>query len=359
MKIIVNDRTTYKISKREYTDEGFLKVPGYVARTGIQEYLAVELGLDGDPNRVVKVMRPADQVFDPASLSTYNGSDVTIEHPSGMVNADNYKNVVAGTVVSEGYSDGDFVVADLIIKSRDAIQAVESGKVQLSAGYSAVYESAPEGADYEFIQTDIKINHVALVDRARAGAQARIFDKLTEKIMATKVTLDSTSGRTVDIEDQAVAALVLDTVERLELRALDAEEKAEKAEKAKEKAEAEKDMAKEEMEEEKKKSSDSAIAEQVKAVAQAMADAKLIAGDKFSCDSVVISDIQRAALSVRRSNTDWSTKSNDYVDAAFDIAKDIQDANGEHLSNIAKDAAKQKPATDSAYAKAQSQWHTA
>lgn len=43
MKCTVFDRAGYRITQREYTDEGFLKVPGRVARTGIQEYLAREL----------------------------------------------------------------------------------------------------------------------------------------------------------------------------------------------------------------------------------------------------------------------------------------------------------------------------
>ena len=50
------------------TDEGFLickNVP--IARTGTMEYLARELGLDGDPERIVAVNRYEEDVFSPAA----------------------------------------------------------------------------------------------------------------------------------------------------------------------------------------------------------------------------------------------------------------------------------------------------
>ena len=70
MIITVNDRASYAVqSSRVFTDEGFLCVPGRVSRTGIQQYLARELNLDGDPNRIVNVYRPEDEVFKDESLS--------------------------------------------------------------------------------------------------------------------------------------------------------------------------------------------------------------------------------------------------------------------------------------------------
>jgi hypothetical protein len=49
----------------------------------------------------------------------------------------------------------------------------------LSCGYTCDLEKAEDGAkwcgiDYDFIQRNIRYNHVAIVDRARAGDDARI-----------------------------------------------------------------------------------------------------------------------------------------------------------------------------------------
>ncbi|MFV2058854.1 MAG: DUF2213 domain-containing protein, partial [Thiohalomonadales bacterium] len=238
MRITAFDRVSFKISKREYTDEGFLKVPGRVARTGIQDYLASELGMDGDPNRIVKVLRPADEVFNKDSLDSYNHSDVTNDHPLNLVDSKNFKAVTVGIVISEGVKDGDFVKTDLIIKDEETIKLIEAGKAELSAGYTADYKEEPgvtkDGVKYELVQRDIKINHVAVVNKARAGSMARIFDNKPEKKLM-KVTLDN--GRVVEVEDSA-AAQVEDCITRL---TKDMEHSKEEEEKAKAKADALKD----------------------------------------------------------------------------------------------------------------------
>jgi len=337
-QITVNDRHSYATStKREYTDEGFLRVPGRVARTGVQEYLASELGItDRAPNEIIKVYRPDESVFDEASLESYSGADVTIEHPTSMVNADSYREVSVGVVTGAGVRDGDFVSADMIIKSKDAIKAVESGKVQLSAGYTAVYDEAPEDSPHDFIQSEIRVNHVALVDRARAGAQARLFDhKPGVQTMTVKVTLDS--GRTVEVENEATATLVTDSVERLTLRATDAET-------ALVKAEATRDAAVEELNAEKLKTTDAAITARVESITKATTDARLIAGDEFKSDSMSTVEIQRAALTVKRPAVDWGDKSDLYVQASFDAAlesaNEVPTKTPEQLAQFAQDAAK-------------------
>lgn len=60
MRITIRDRVTFPVpSLREITPEGYLKVPGRVARVGIQQYLASELGLtDRPPGQIVNVYLP-------------------------------------------------------------------------------------------------------------------------------------------------------------------------------------------------------------------------------------------------------------------------------------------------------------
>ena len=340
MLITVTDRQSFKSTSREYLDNGFLRVPGHVSRTGIQEYLASELQLDGDPNRIVKVFRPDEEVFSQDALDSFNGMDITLEHPDTFVNPDNYKQTSVGVISGAGVRDGDFVKCDLIIKDSEAIKLVEAGKVQLSVGYSTVYDDkVPDGADYDFIQRNIRVNHTAICDRARAGAQARLFDNKPEnKPMTVKVTLDS--GRSVEVQDEATATLVTDTIERLEQRAKDAEAKADKAE-----AEAEKKD--EELTEEKKKSSDSAIADRVAVIAATTDAARKIAGKEFACDSLDITAIQRAALTVSRPNVAWDSKSEVYVQAAFDMEaekdeedEDDKESKDSQYNQLAQDAAK-------------------
>ena len=95
------------------TDEGFLickNVP--IARTGTMEYLARELGLDGDPERIVAVNRYEEDVFSPAAMASFEGKIVTDNHPP-----DNLLPETAGAY-SRGHvqnvrREGDKLVADL------------------------------------------------------------------------------------------------------------------------------------------------------------------------------------------------------------------------------------------------------
>ena len=73
------------------TPEGYLicrDVP--IARTGSQEYLAQELQLDGDPERVVTVNRHPEDVFEPAALASFEGKDITQGHPPEDVGPENF-----------------------------------------------------------------------------------------------------------------------------------------------------------------------------------------------------------------------------------------------------------------------------
>nr|DAI73327.1 MAG TPA: hypothetical protein [Caudoviricetes sp.] len=329
-----NDRKSFALnSQRVYTDEGFLRVPGKAARTGIQEYLASELGLkDRAPNDIIRVYRPAEEVFNDESLQSYLGADVTNNHPPTLVNASTYRNTSVGVVTSVGRQDGDFVIVDMVIKDKDAIKAVETGKCELSAGYTAVYDdtpgTTPEGEPYDFRQTQIKINHVAIVDRARAGAMARIFDNMEKKPMY-QITTDT--GLKVDVADAAV----VDAFKRLEQRVSDAEA-------AKETVQAQLDAAMEQVADLTTKCSDEALKARVEAIARVTTSARKVAGDEFTCDSMDPVAIKRAALAVKRPSVDWAEKSTAYVEAAFDMAVEepVKPVVDSQLEQLAKDGAK-------------------
>lgn len=325
MPKFICDRSSYAISDREYTDEGFLRVPGNVARAeNVQEYYAKELGLtDRDPFDVVYVYRPSEEVFKKESLDSYNGVDVTNNHPSTMVDSKSFKAVSVGNVRSNGRQEGDFVVADLIIKDANAIKAVESGKVQLSAGYTADYEEkegyTPLGQKYDFIQRNIKINHVALVDQARAGGQARLFDNKGALTMPI-VTLDN--GRTVTLDNEANAALIGDAFDRMRGIIDTQKDTIDSLEQDNQKLSSQ--------------TTDSAIAKRVKAVSTTMDTARKIAGRSFSCDSVDVTEIQRAALkAIGRKNMDG--KSAAYVQGVFDNESEQYDEDMEEMRDMLKE----------------------
>lgn len=347
MRLTIQDKMSFNVAgagtSRVYTDEGFLKVPGRVAKTGTQQYLRRELGLDGNPNDLVTVYRPPEEVFKQESLDGFKLADITYIHPKELVNSKNYKAATVGVVDGSGRQDGDFVVCDLLIKDADAIKNVESGISQLSAGYTAEYVPekgvTADGIPYDFVQRDIKINHVAIVPVARAGQQARIFDNEPKGINMYKVTLDG--GRTVEFDDEARALLVTDSIERLQKAVKDGEAKLQASQ-------ATIDAQKEKIDKLEKEDgeTDDKIKEAVEKVSKTKDSAILVAGDKFTCDSVDVTEIQRSALAIVRPNIKWSDKDANYVSAAFDMA--IEDAKSkpatvvnDQLTKLAADGAKQ------------------
>lgn len=341
MRITVRDRVSFPInSQREMTPEGYLKVPGRVARVGVQQYLASELGLkDRPPGQIVNVYRPAAEVFDPVSLASYDNKDVTIDHPDDLVNAQTFKQVTAGHAISAGRQDSDdpdYVVVDLLIKDQYAIDAINQNKEELSAGYTSEYRYAPGiapcGTAYEFIQCTITINHIALCDQARAGHLARLFDRKPKGVTPMyKVVLDS--GVRVEVADEATQQLIQSSMDALKKRVSDAEEGQEKAEAAKDEAEQKKEEAEakadakdEEIAALKEKSSEDAISKRLADVVAARDSAIKIAGAEFSCDAVDPLKIKRTALDSAgikcRKYPSWDKAPDAYVSAYFDAEEE-------------------------------------
>lgn len=204
------------ITSRIVTAEGFLVVPGTLARTGIQEYRAHELGLDADgvdPMRVIRLHRPSDEVFGDDSMRSFESKPVTVDHPSEAVNADNWKQYAVGEV-RDVQRSAELMTGTVIIKDASAIEAMQSGKVELSNGYSFNLDMTPgtthDGKAYDGVQRNIRGNHVALVDAARCGSACRIADSqpnLEGKTMADakrKVTVD---GFSLEVDDTAATAI--------------------------------------------------------------------------------------------------------------------------------------------------------
>ena len=151
-----------------FTDEGYLVDHPILTSCGIFEYK----NPDGSVRRELRL---PEHVFKPESLQSYRGKPVIITHEAGVVDKDNVDREQIGTILSDGYRSGDDVRAEIIIHDTDAMR--DCGLRELSLGYNLdLIEEAGvwNGEPYDAIQTNIIINHLALVASARAGEQARL-----------------------------------------------------------------------------------------------------------------------------------------------------------------------------------------
>jgi len=166
------------------TPEGFLlceNVP--IARTGTQLYSSDEIPVEGIGGRVT-VHRDAADVFRPETMASFEGKSVTIDHPDDWVAPGNWKDLTHGVtqnVRRGGPGQEDLLIADLLITDEAAIIRVRGGLREVSCGYDADYEQTAPGVGY---QRNIVGNHVALVERGRAGPRCAIQDKEPEMAAA-------------------------------------------------------------------------------------------------------------------------------------------------------------------------------
>lgn len=157
----------------EPQDNGWLRVEGKIARIGIQEY-------DDASGTVHRELRIPEEVFDAESLRSFEMVPITNSHPPVLLDDLNTKSYQVGQAGQGLRRDGDFVVAPLMLTEQQAILAAKAGRSQLSNGYTCELDATQDAAlvatwgPYDFVQRKIRGNHIALVDAARAGPEARI-----------------------------------------------------------------------------------------------------------------------------------------------------------------------------------------
>jgi hypothetical protein len=212
--------------------DGSLVAEVFAARTGLQDYLGREVDPENKhglrDKAVAKVYRPEAEVFKVDSLATYAAAPVTLDHPSVEVTADNWREYGRGEINGDVARDGQRVRVPIIVRDAAAVKAATTTHKQLSMGYATdlVFPADgkhPDGTACDAYQTNIRINHIALVRAARGGPELRVVDERpqepTMKIKIGDAEVDATNGEAVRI---AVDALQTKFT-ALDKRATDAE----------------------------------------------------------------------------------------------------------------------------------------
>lgn len=178
MKLDLVDRITLDANDIRITSDGYLVANPRVARTGIQLYRGSEVGMKD--KAIVRVYRPEEEVFNKDSLHSMAHRPVTNDHPPVAVTADNWKDYAVGQTGGDVARDGDFVRVPMCVMDSKTIKDIQSGKNQLSQGYSCelVFGDGvtPSGEKYDAKMTNIRGNHSAIVKFARGGDRLALGD---------------------------------------------------------------------------------------------------------------------------------------------------------------------------------------
>jgi len=159
------------LDKAERTPEGWLRCDAFLTRVGVFLYPQV----DGSTRRELRL---PEEVFDVGALKSFASVPVTKEHPHALLDDHSARSYALGANGENVERDGDWVHSRLLVYDHALVEALEGGKRQVSCGYSCDLDEQhgwhPQYGEYDAIQRNIRGNHVAIVDHARAGEGAHV-----------------------------------------------------------------------------------------------------------------------------------------------------------------------------------------
>lgn len=189
-------------SSRVVDDNGFMSVKGCpISSHGIFEYTAEQVGLDGDPDRIVNVYRPESEISDPEAIASFQILPLVDEHDllSGFEEDEDVMSPeekgVDGVLSGVVY-DAPWLKGDVKVFTRRMKRAIDSGKVELSLGYGCDFilkSGTYQGQPYEVVQTNMRGNHLALVEAARVEGAKVLDSKIAFDCVSTKKPIDNRS----------------------------------------------------------------------------------------------------------------------------------------------------------------------
>lgn len=166
-------------STRKIQDTGVMIAEGAIARVGVLNYRAKELGSlfkDKDPESIVRVAQLAEDLFSEETSEKFRSAPITIGHPEQDVDTKNMKELGKGLLEGKPRQDGLHLAANLVLSDAEAIELVDSGVTELSVRAYYKLTRCDDSADYDAIRTISRVNHVAIVEAGRAGVTCRISD---------------------------------------------------------------------------------------------------------------------------------------------------------------------------------------
>ena len=330
---------------------GFLyvyRVP--IAGAMVQKYVKS----DGSEEMEAKL---PEEILSDSTVSSANSKPVTDGH-HGLVTKDNSHDLMKGFTASNGHVEGNMLYNDITITDPNLISQIKNGsKRELSIGFETQMDPTSgtyNGAKYDAVQRNIRINHVAVVPKGRAGHEVRLIGDSAEAVdqvepseekgnqMETRVVRADGQNITVaaddvekitklDADNSAKAKQIADLdaqikklqSEKAQLQG-DADASAKKADEAQAKAdslEADNKKIKEKF--------DKYKADGVEKKLELIDKVKSFVGDEYDYHGKSDRDMKIDAVkAIKGDSVDFTDKSDTYVQAAFDMLEKPKKVSG-------------------------------
>ncbi|TOZ05129.1 hypothetical protein DIS17_04080 [Levilactobacillus brevis] len=330
-----------ELGKYTETPEGYLHGEFPITRPGVFPYMR-------NGGSVSQVAKLPDEVFSKETIESANNKPLTNDHPNVGVDVRNFKALSVGMTDSDAHVEDNKLVVGATITDPDMIAQVKSGKRELSIGFNAdVPTESGEygGSQYDAAQRNIKINHIAIVDRGRAGHGISIHDSAAFVMdddsniqggtkMATMI-IDNQSfeadQRVIDAANdtkkQLVAAEAL--VAKLKKQLAGSEDTAASSKKEADSLKGERDALKTQLKDAQDKQLDQdALDKRIDARLALQTSAARFVGDSFDFKGKTDREVKVAAIKTTNDSFDEKDKSDDYINAFYDSAVSLADKKG-------------------------------
>ena len=307
------------------TSEGYLTVKAPITRPGVFPYLKKDGGIE------MEAKLPED-LFSEKTIKSANAKPVTDDHPTEAVTSANYSKYAKGLTHTDAEVRDKKLYISFTITDSATIQKVKSGKRELSIGFLADVSKENgeyEGMTYDSVQKNMEINHLAIVDKGRAGSAIAIRNDSMAFMIDSDEKKDTTKGG-----NKIMGKLVIDSVEfevdsavKLKVDALEAQLDAANGKVSDlDKLTGERDALKTQLTAKEKELADSkknsitadALDEAVEARSSLLVTATKFLGDSFEFKGKTERAIKEAVITSLNPEVKVNNQADEYVNAFYD-----------------------------------------
>jgi hypothetical protein len=171
-------------SARQIDGNGWIEVKGNpLSKVGIFQYRGRQISADLDPDKLYNVYRPAEELSSEECINSFKLLPWIDNHV--MLGSEDLdltpaeKKGVQGVIGEDVYFSDGVLYGNIKVFSETLANLIDAGKRELSCGYRCSYEHNPgsfNGQDYEFVQRNMRGNHLALVNSGRMGSDVAVLD---------------------------------------------------------------------------------------------------------------------------------------------------------------------------------------
>lgn len=305
------------------TDEGYLTITACpITRPGVFPYRRS----DGGVSMEAKL---PEELFSSATVSSANSKPMTDDHPAEPVNANNYSKYAKGMTHNDAAVKDNKLAISFTITDSETIKKVNDGKRELSIGFQADVKSETgmyDGMQYDAVQRNMLINHIAIVEEGRAGPQVAIRGDSTAFMIDSKDKQKTGGDKMpvlkIDSKDYEVDPVVKANYDAMQAKLDAAEQKAsnvESIEGQRDALQAQVDNLTKELTTAKEKAlTGDALDKMVQGRLDLVSKATSFLGDSFDFSGKSDREIKESVITKVNKDFKGDGKSDDYINAYFD-----------------------------------------